>query len=961
MGYDSDAGEHGLSTHRPFSTADVEVTPVAPPFDWNDYENVELRVDFTQLLKMSARTAKQFNGGDAYLYSGGWKGSFPLSYTCWFKSDKTGVASNPISQYDKDGTVDYFTLQLNAADNVSALTRSTSDAMISATTSGGDYQDDAWHFATAAAGTNLAVYVDDGTDNDSVSNTVSLENVDRASLGGVVNANPAGFCDDVALSQVAIWSIELSSDQHAWLYNSGDGRTLDDITTSQDANNPGLSNLRAFYIMDARRNLLVDQHGSYHMQESRQNIRHATFTAANSEYLSGSQTATNYPFTFNCWIRNTSTAQQVLMYMGDASAANVADLRINPTTSEILGFRRNSGGTFQATQTARYVQDGRWHMVTATFNTAQCKVYVDGALCVTETDSIAFSGSLDEFAIGSVRSTIDDLYADCDIAYASVYNSVLSDANVAYLYNRGRGRTFAVLAADGDAANPGSPDAGWELSETSGTRADSIGSNDLTDNATVTSGYPGPVTPENTRVDGNIKIPAQCYDTGIFIIGGYDAVGPGDSATWFRDLTVPGLTNYPVSISFWGASNCLEGGWFLELGNLLNTDGIRIKGPTYTGTNQNKVEAILASSGDNIAYETTEGTFSPYPFVGSHHIFVLVTSSKVRLWIDGVEQTEANHSASFPTIGTFYIGCYQNGSNTSSTIAIDEIGVWNADLSDYIDELYNGGIGLQYRDLAGAGVPLDDLFIYLPMDFTGDRADNLGLLNSGTGFEAYEILPKGSTYAGEVYELEESGANSYALFQADPDARPTAQQSAKTSNQICLVTDGVDDYMDTQGLFTAQLDQPTEIFCGLNVDTYSGTQTDFYDGYDATDRQKFSLNLAGVQYMWAGTVAITGGGTVETDEWHLHLHRFQDDAGYSWEDGEPRIVNQDCGAQSLDGFHIASRNANAGITYNAKARYGYLVVNKGTLTDAERNAIGQEVLKILDADKTWTSISGGPT
>lgn len=76
-----------------------------------------------------------------------------------------------------------------------------------------------------------------------------------------------------------------------------------------------------------------------------------------------------------------------------------------------------------------------------------------------------------------------DSYLDASLAFVGFYNAVLSSSTIQSLYNSGTPKTYTDLTS-GDKTSLVS---WWNLSEASGSRVDSHGSNDLADNNTVGS------------------------------------------------------------------------------------------------------------------------------------------------------------------------------------------------------------------------------------------------------------------------------------------------------------------------------------------------------------------------------------------------------------------------------------------------------------------------------------------
>jgi hypothetical protein len=128
-------------------------------------------------------------------------------------------------------------------------------------------------------------------------------------------------------------------------------------------------------------------------------------------------------------------------------------------------------------------------MITVTYNatTDALRINVNDFTNTTGTHASGmFATSTANFSIGSQNGST--AYLDGRSAGAGVWSKALSDAEITQLYNRG----FGLDYSDFDATLLTGLISFWPLTETSGTRVDVHGSNDLTDNNTVT-GNPGVV------------------------------------------------------------------------------------------------------------------------------------------------------------------------------------------------------------------------------------------------------------------------------------------------------------------------------------------------------------------------------------------------------------------------------------------------------------------------------------
>jgi len=138
------------------------------------------------------------------------------------------------------------------------------------------------------------------------------------------------------------------------------------------------------------------------------------------------------------------------------------------------------------------LSDGGWHFFAVWFDDADKKLRLSVDL-ETAVASAAMTGNYKTYPgasnlyIGSATGTTDAW--DGNIARVGYYSTAGSDEVRTSLYNSGRGKSYSDLTT----AEKVGLVSYWNLDEASGNRADSHGSNTLTDNNTVTSatnGYP---------------------------------------------------------------------------------------------------------------------------------------------------------------------------------------------------------------------------------------------------------------------------------------------------------------------------------------------------------------------------------------------------------------------------------------------------------------------------------------
>lgn len=210
----------------------------------------------------------------------------------------------------------------------------------------------------------------------------------------------------------------------------------------------------------------------------------------------------------------------------------------------------------------------------------------------------------------------------------------------------------------------------WELEEASGTRMDSHGSNDLTDNNTVGQG---------TGIQGNCadleSANSEYLDISDGSQSGLDLGGDMAFSFWFNAESFP-ATSHGV-ISKWLNNTSTSSAYFVALG------------ATYI-----ELQLQNGTSTTSLDKATTFSTATWYHVVINYDI----SAGTVEFFVNGSSIGTASGGPASINNGneSFKIGVLRTGIWPFDGL-IDEVGVWSKVLtSTEVTDLYNSGAGIPY-------------------------------------------------------------------------------------------------------------------------------------------------------------------------------------------------------------------------------------------------------------------------
>lgn len=214
----------------------------------------------------------------------------------------------------------------------------------------------------------------------------------------------------------------------------------------------------------------------------------------------------------------------------------------------------------------------------------------------------------------------------------------------------------------------------WELEEASGTRADSVGALDLTDNNTVTSGT------------GKVGTCA------LFTCANSERLSVADAAA--IDIDDGWSVQYWINIASGqvGGAGDYQYVYAKRVGETGVQDFIQNDAGTwylYVGT------GTTAFGGTKVNVALSVDTW--------YHVVIYYNGASSKVYING-----SSNSVSLNGITTNAATLLVGGSTSTDAWAgsIDEFGIWNRELTQTdVDNLYNSGSGLAYPLTVGASGP----------------------------------------------------------------------------------------------------------------------------------------------------------------------------------------------------------------------------------------------------------------
>lgn len=938
---DSDALAGALLVPCPIYEEEAAAAAAAPVFNWDDYSNITARMDFSTLSTLDASVASTFQGETYLIKESAIKNAYPLSVVCWFKSNADYGAFTQGLFWVGDKSVDnaYQRLYINTAGvTVQSNEGGTADTSSEETN---DPMDGGWHMAgcTINQASRIA-YFDDNAGTENTTDIAKTSTYDRTTVGAHGGANPS-LPNLGTIQHMMVFGDILSAAEMTWLYNSGAGRSLTDLQTSEDAGNPGTDDLLAYWPIWEESGARTDQSGAEFDLAPVNWKAMASFTHASDQYFTSTAvTNTAYPYTAVAWVRPYLTGANNGVW---ASGRAVNDLQSLYITNNLAVTARADNGTANGSSSTANgsVLAGRWNFVAGIMQVASRQAYCNGTAATAQTTSVAQTGAYTDTFLGGFYTATTTNAFEGEIDYLAVWNSALTTTQLDWLYNSGKGRTLREMVSSSDANNPGTPWSIWSFKgEATGDAAsDQIAAHavHLADVNTVVRTSPARLM-DPTQVAGVV----------------YTECAPNDHAATFNAgylevASVP-ISAYPFSVSLWVKTEHVE------------TEGLLFSfgqnGVNYLGIEANTNGTVeMRSWGVGLA-PVTVSTIDDGDW---HHILAVFTGATDRsLSLDGAAFVTSSSSIAFSASYTHTaIGRAANSGKNFDFGEIDEVMLFNSALSvTDASELYNAGRGYLARGfdntiLTSGKTPLHSWNMSSSNEGSARGRDMVrtgtpvDMTEGGGGLTDAVGIPAGST-SELVARAQDQSGNANHLLMATLATRPRS----------VYVTDGTTYGVKTaagtfmqSAAFSGALSQPNTIMVLADVTDLSADQA-LCDGIVTTSEQRLGINgtldvILADSGAPANSSISAGYGAI-----HAYVAIFQGTGTRIFKDGgagEPEST----GTETMTGLTLGTQFD--GATDPATAVYRQLVVNNGALTTDELDEIGgywQTTFGI-----TWTAAS----
>jgi hypothetical protein len=415
-----------------------------------------------------------------------------------------------------------------------------------------------------------------------------------------------------------------------------------------------------------------------------------------NDFIDLGTSGTLYPstnMTVSIWVNFSSNQDSYLVSKLYDGNNKYFDLSTNTgTTYTTIEFRvyEQSGiycSTTHSSGDTAEIPNNQWHHIVGVFDASDSiSIYVDGVLSNTNTTSIP-SGTCSNGNVGNANVYIADSEAfsgpvDGAIDDVKIYDTVLTPAQIAYEYNRGK------------------PLGWWRLDECQGSTAYDASGNG--NDGTITIGGTGDNTSEGTCSSGTGTEAWNNGTTGkrnasLDFDGTDDYVQTADSNEFsFGDGST---TDQPFSVSTW--VNMDDATWFEIIHKDTDSGSIAAEWSLFTDGSDNLFFEMYDNGFTNFIGQSTNSTLTTKQNNWTHIVGTYDgsgSSSGIDIYINGILQassseTGGSYAAMHPLSSDVHIGAYlESGSESYANGQIDDVRIYNYALSqNQVKKIMNHG------------------------------------------------------------------------------------------------------------------------------------------------------------------------------------------------------------------------------------------------------------------------------
>ncbi len=539
-------------------------------------------------------------------------------------------------------------------------------------------------YSGGTSGTNANIYINgkldtSGTLTCTTQNSSYPMRVGRPQVSGGTSENYKGLMDEIK-----IYSFAITSDQVKAEYNQGKALVLGAGSTGIGGTSPSNSGSREYCVPGDSSTCnapvgewLLNQGIGATFYDTSGNGLNGSFGAGISapnwtdgKYESGlkfdgagmytyiaddSNIDASSTFSVSVWVKTLATSGRILSKHNE-NITNGWSMGIGASGNAYWDV---TGPSHQVVNGVTSINDGNWHLISATLNGTDQRIYIDGKLDASRTYSgtpVTNNLTLD-FGRILANSVSTDFFVG-SIDSVRIYQYVRTPAQIAWEYNQGK------------------PIAWYRLDECTGSTAYNAAKNSIGqlvgNNGTITIGGSGTQTSTGTCSSGTST---QAWNNGT-------------TGKFNSSLNFDGTDDY-ISL---GTSSVLGPTTDFSVSAWINHDGMDANRTIYSaGSTDNNYWYVNLTSTDELAFteDGTLGVTSPFQIPANEWHYVTVVKegdagNNIKFYVDGFSKGTAATDSVLAS-GTKSIGIRLEASNNGFRGRIDELKLFNFPLT--IDQI----------------------------------------------------------------------------------------------------------------------------------------------------------------------------------------------------------------------------------------------------------------------------------